>query len=34
MLLLEEMLVKPAGVLALQSVGVLTPQYNDGDTIL
>ncbi len=33
-LLLEEVLVRPSGVLTLQSVWVLTPQYNDGDTIL
>ncbi len=34
-LLLEEVLVRPAGgVLTLWSVWVLTPRYNDGDTIL
>ncbi len=32
-LLLEEVLVRPAGGLTLQSVWVLTPQYIDGDTI-
>ncbi len=31
-LLLEEVLVRPAGVLTLQSVWVLMPQYSDGDT--
>ncbi len=33
-LLLEEVLVRPAGVLTLWSVWVLMPQYSDGDTIL
>ncbi len=33
-LLLEEVLVRPAGVLTLWSVWVLTPQYSDRDTIL
>ncbi len=33
-LLLEEVLLRPAGVLTLWSVWVLTPQYSDGDTIL
>ncbi len=33
-LLLEEVLVRPAGVLTLWSVWILTPQYSDGDTIL
>ncbi len=33
-LLLEEVLVRPAGVLTLQSVWVLTSQYSDGDTVL
>ncbi len=33
-LLLEEVLVRPAGVLTLWSVWVLTPQYSDGDSIL
>ncbi len=33
-LLLEEVLVRPAGVLTLWSVWVLTPHYSGGDTIL
>ncbi len=33
-LLLEEVLVRPAGLLTLWSVWVLTPQYSNRDTIL